>query len=82
MVNGEQLTGLSAEEVERVVWEGKKGSALGPDGLLLEFYRCFWEELKDPLVSLFNEVLRLGVCPSRFDYVSSKQGTVGRIYQF
>ena len=64
LANGESLTGFSVVEVERVVWDGKRGSAPGPDGLPLELYQYFWEEFKDPLVALFNEVLRSGVCPA------------------
>ena len=34
----------------------KTGKALGLDGLLVEFYRAFWDCLKEDLVQMVNEV--------------------------
>ena len=38
----------------------KKGRAPGNDGLTVEFYLAFWEEIKDMIWKMYREVIHQG----------------------
>lgn len=50
---------LGIEEVKQVVFSFGKGKAPGLDGLPIEFYQTFWEEIKDDLMEMLRECLEL-----------------------
>lgn len=39
---------LAIEELDRALSKSHRGKAPGPDGLSVEFYRCFWNQLRLP----------------------------------
>jgi hypothetical protein len=44
---------FSEAEIKEVVFSSYADGAPGPDGLSFMFYQCFWEVIKDDLISLF-----------------------------
>jgi hypothetical protein len=44
---------FSEAEIKDVVFSSYAEGAPGPDGLSFMFYQCFWEVIKDDLISLF-----------------------------
>lgn len=46
---------ISLEEVEDIVFQMKKGKALGPNGFPIEFFQEFWEIVKLDLLEVVQE---------------------------
>ena len=52
---------VTTEEAWLALKGMKNGSSPGPDGLTIEFYKCFWRKLKSLVVRPFND-LKWAVC--------------------
>lgn len=50
---------LTLEEIQVALYSMKKGKSPGNDGLTVEFYMHFWELIKDPLLSMYDECIDL-----------------------
>lgn len=59
---------VTATELYDTVQHMKSGSAPGPDGLPVEFYRHFWSILCGPLTRIVNTFLDSGRVPSSFKH--------------
>jgi hypothetical protein len=46
---------FSEAEIKEAVFSSYAEGAPGPDGLSFMFYQCFWEVIKDDLISLFED---------------------------
>jgi hypothetical protein len=46
----------------------KTSFSLGPDRLPAEFYKCFWEQIKDPVLKMFENFHRGDLNLSRLNY--------------
>ena len=64
--NGE-LRGFSAEEVVRAIGKGKKGKAVGPDGVPTELLQALTQDSSSlqAMVDFFNGILSSGEIPPR-----------------
>ena len=52
---------LAANEISTVLFKhSKTGKSPGNDGITVEFYRTFWQELRDPLIKALREALLEG----------------------
>lgn len=48
------IASFSMEEIKNAVFGIKHNKAAGPDGLPIEFYQEFWEDIKHDLKELFD----------------------------
>jgi hypothetical protein len=46
---------FSEEEIREAMFSSYADGAPGPDGLSFMFYLCFWDVIKDDLISLFED---------------------------
>ena len=69
-------TELSIDELTRAVNSMQNNKAPGSDGLPKEFYVTFWEELKTPLLEMYNECLGKGTLPS-----SLREGSITLLFK-
>ena len=51
---------ISIEELKSAVFDMKKQRAPGPDGLPVEFYQAFWNEIKEPLFQCYTYCFEKG----------------------
>ena len=49
------MRAISLEELERTVFQMKKGKAPGPDGFPIEFFQEFWDIIKIDLLEVVQE---------------------------
>ena len=49
------MNAISLEELERTIFQMKKGKALGLDGFPIEFFQEFWDIIKIDLLALVQE---------------------------
>ena len=49
------MSAITLEEVEKVVFQMKKGKAPGPDGFPIEFFQEFWDIIKLDLLAVAQE---------------------------
>ena len=61
---------ITEDELTKAVTTSKGGSSPGPDGLPVEFYRCFWDDLK----GLFLESISFSTIEGKLS-PSQRQGT-------
>jgi hypothetical protein len=57
-MNGALLSPIRLPELEKVVFNMKRGKAPGPDGFLIEFFQEFWEVIKLDLLDVVQESYR------------------------
>ena len=67
---------LSLNELTRAVDSMQNNKAPGADGLPEEFYTIFWEELKAPLLEMYNESLQIRKLPP-----SLREGTISLLFK-
>jgi hypothetical protein len=46
----------------------RKNSALGPDGIPVDFYKCFWEQVNGPELETYKKFHRGELNLSRLNY--------------
>jgi hypothetical protein len=46
---------FSKDEIREAVFSSYADGAPGPDGLSFMFYQCFWEVVKNDLITLFED---------------------------
>jgi hypothetical protein len=46
---------FSEDEIREAVFSSYADGAPGPDGLSFMFYQCFWEVVKNDLITLFED---------------------------
>jgi hypothetical protein len=52
----ESLMGMFTEkEIKEALDDMKVNSAPGPDGFTVSFFRSFWDQVKGPVVEMFNK---------------------------
>ena len=62
--DAEQCEGeITETELARALADMKMSTSPGPDGFTVPFFKCFWNELKDIIVSAFNEIYTKGHMP-------------------
>jgi hypothetical protein len=49
------VSSFMKEEVKKAIFQMEHNKAPGPDGFPAEFYKVFWDLIKDDLLSLFHE---------------------------
>ena len=70
-----QLTAdLSINEMQNALSDMKNGKAPGCDGLTVDFYKYFWEDLKVPLKEMYDAALAKGILPE-----STRKGIISLI---
>lgn len=52
------MSAISLEELEKTVFQMKKGKAPSPDGFSIEFFQEFWEIIKLDLLAVVQESQR------------------------
>lgn len=62
---------MSLKELDDIIKKTPFNKSPGPDGLPFEFYRCFWEEIKEFILNVFNECAANGELTE-----SMKQGVI------
>ena len=67
---------LTINELTKAVKSMQDNKAPGDDGLPKEFYTTFWEELKGPLLEVYNESLRMGKLPP-----SMREGIISLLFK-
>jgi hypothetical protein len=71
-LSDEEAVGLvesfSEKEIKATLDEMKIRSAPGLDWLPIEFYKCFWEQIKDPGLEMFEKFHRRDLNLSRLNY--------------
>ena len=50
---------LTEKECEEAVKDMKNGKTPGSDGLTVEFYKIFWQDLKDAILNSFNQLFQI-----------------------
>ena len=50
---------VTLSELQNIVKVAKVNKAPGVDGIPVEFYQCFWEEIGEEMTSMLNKVLEL-----------------------
>ena len=51
---------ITKQEIKQVIWQLKKNKAPGNDGLTVEFYKYFWDEIHGILFRMYDEVMEKG----------------------
>jgi hypothetical protein len=59
---------FSKQEIKLALDEMKSNSAPGPDGLLIEFYKCFWNQVKGRVMEMFQKFFLENLNLSRLNY--------------
>lgn len=59
------------KELDDIIKKTPFNKSPGPDGLPFEFYRCFWEEIREFILKVFNECAANGELTE-----SMKQGVI------
>ena len=60
------LAPFTVSELEMTLKDAKRGKSPGIDGIPVEFYSAFWDEVACDLVVIFNEIVRRGsLCESQ-----------------
>lgn len=54
------LAPFTVTELQSALNIAKKGKSPGIDGIPIEFYSAFWDEVANDLVAIFNEIVRRG----------------------
>ena len=54
------LAPFTVTELQSALNVAKKGKSPGIDGIPIEFYSAFWDEIANDLVTIFNEIVRRG----------------------
>ena len=54
---------LTKDELYKALCITKSNKSPGPDGLIVEFYKAFWDDLKDPLLKVYNHSFEFGQLP-------------------
>ena len=67
---------LTVKELTKAIQSMQDNKAPGADGLPKEFYVTFWDELKDPLLEMFNESLHSNNLP-----LSLRTGIISLLYK-
>jgi exonuclease III len=67
---------LCVDDLSKAVKSMSNNKCPGADGLPKEFYITFWEELKEPLLTMFMESLRIGKLPS-----SLREGVISLLFK-
>jgi hypothetical protein len=49
---------FSEQEIKDALDDMNANSAPGPDGLPAEFYRCFWDQIREPVLEMFDKFYR------------------------
>jgi hypothetical protein len=63
------LVGMFSEkEIKEALDDMKVNSTPGPDGFTVSFYKNFWEQMKGPVVEMFNKFYRVELNLSRLNY--------------
>lgn len=62
---------LSINELDDVIKKAPSNKSPGPDGLPFEFYRTFWEDIKEMILDVFKECMENGEMTD-----SMKQGLI------
>ena len=52
---------ITMDECKRSVFSIKDGKSPGLDGFPVEFYKAFWEDIKDPLLKCYEKSIHSGV---------------------
>ncbi len=67
---------LCVDDLTQAVMSMSNNKCPGADGLPKEFYITFWEDLKDHLLTMFMESLRIGKLPS-----SLREGVISLMFK-
>lgn len=67
---------LCVDDLTQAVRSMSNNKCPGADGLPKEFYITFWEDLKEPLLTMFMESLRIGKLPS-----SLREGVISLMFK-
>ncbi len=67
---------LCVDDLTQAVRSMSNNKSPGADGLPKEFYITFWEDLKEPLLMMFMESLRIGKLPS-----SLREGVISLMFK-
>jgi hypothetical protein len=59
---------FSEQEIKLALDEMKSNSAPGLDGLLIEFYKCFWNQVKGRVMEMFQKFFLENLNLSRLNY--------------
>ena len=59
----ELQTPISQEELRTALWDMCPGKSLGPDGIVLEFYKVYWNMLGTEFTDMINVSIREGRLP-------------------
>ena len=51
---------ITADEAFKIIKSFSKNKTPGNDGLSIEWYEHFWEEIKTPLIACFNKSFQSG----------------------
>jgi hypothetical protein len=62
------LEAFSKKEIKDTLDDMKVNSAPGPDGFTVSFFKSFWEQLKGPVMKMFNKFHRGQLNLSRLNY--------------
>ena len=49
------MSSITLEELEKIVFQMKKGKAPGPDGFPIKFFQEFWDIIKLDLLKVVQE---------------------------
>jgi hypothetical protein len=59
---------FSEQEIKAALDNMKTNSAPGPDGLPVKFYKCFWNQVKGPVMEMFQKFYVGDLNQSRLNY--------------
>jgi hypothetical protein len=59
---------FSEQEIKVALDDMKKNSAPGLDGLHVQFYKCFWNHVREPVMEMFNKFYVGELNLSRLNY--------------
>uniref|UniRef100_A0A3B3XUJ8 Reverse transcriptase domain-containing protein n=1 Tax=Poecilia mexicana TaxID=48701 RepID=A0A3B3XUJ8_9TELE len=67
---------ITIEELTKAMQSMQNNKTPGRDGLPKEFYACFWDIIKEPLLQVYNEAFREGRLPNMMN-----QGMITLLYK-
>jgi hypothetical protein len=51
---------FSEQEIKAALDDMNANSAPGPDGLPVEFYKCFWDQIREHVLEMFDKFYKGG----------------------
>ena len=54
---------MSGSELQATLFDMQLDKSPGPDGIVMEFYRTFWDLINEEYIEMVNESIRMGKLP-------------------